>query len=428
MEASPKQRLAAIAEQGLCIGCGLCQAVAGPDAVRVAKTTTGYERPVVIGELDHATVDRIYETCPGTRIEGLPDGLIDSETKIDDVWGPWRRMVRAWAADPHVRHEGSTGGVLSALASYLLSSGRVDFILHVKASATEPTFGERHLSFSHADVMDAAGSRYGPAAPLIDIDRILDRAQPFAFIGKPCDIAALRNYGRLDPRVDELVKYWLTPVCGGYMPPASMQAFLHRSGINPDDVTGFRYRGRGCPGPTRIETEQGAVELHYIDLWGEDESQWSLPFRCKICPDGIGEAADIAAADTWVGGSPTREGSVDDPGTNGVVARTAAGLELLEAAETDGVLTIEYDVTPDEMSLYQPHQMRKKYAAWPRHQGLGDEGRIVPHTRRLRIKQLSQQLPAGFSEHQRAGTRNRIHSGKADEPSPEAAEDGCQKL
>ncbi|MEO2113756.1 MAG: coenzyme F420 hydrogenase/dehydrogenase beta subunit N-terminal domain-containing protein, partial [Acidimicrobiales bacterium] len=223
---NPEDRLYAIVEQGLCIGCGICQSVAGPDTVRVVRTMSGYEQPVVVGDLDHATVDRIYDTCPGTRIDGLPERLVAADASLDPVWGTWLRIVRAWAADPVVRHEGSTGGVLTALAGYLLASSRVEFVLHAKASTTTPTFGERHLSFTQADVMEAAGSRYGPTAPLIDVDDVLNRGQPFAFIGKPCDISALRNHARHDPRVDELVRYWLTPVCGGYFPPASMDAFL----------------------------------------------------------------------------------------------------------------------------------------------------------------------------------------------------------
>jgi coenzyme F420 hydrogenase subunit beta len=421
-EQTPTERLYAIVEQGLCIGCGLCQSIAGPDSIKVVKTSSGYEHPVVVGNLDNATVDDIYDACPGTRIDGLPPGLIDETTRIDNVWGPWRRMVRAWASDTEVRYEGSTGGVLSALASYLLASKRVDFILHARASTTEPTFGESHLSFTHADVMQAAGSRYGPTAPLIGIREVLDRGQPFAFIGKPCDISALRNFSRHDNRVDQLVKYWLTPVCGGYMPPLSTQKFLQRNDIDPESVTAFRYRGRGCPGPMRIETKNQVKELHYLDFWGEDASQWSLPFRCKVCPDGIGEAADIAAADTWPDGSPTREDSEDDPGTNAIIARTVAGIELLESAQRDGAITIEYDVTPDDMSFYQPHQMRKKYAVWARYQGLADEGRVVPQVNRLRIEELAAELTEDTNEQQRAGTRRRIREGKVKQPTPVAAE------
>ncbi len=63
--------------------------------------------------------------------------------------------------------------------------------------------------------------RARPTATLIDIDAVLDREEPFAFSGKPCDVGALRNLARQDERVGRLVRYWLTPVCGGYRPPDS---------------------------------------------------------------------------------------------------------------------------------------------------------------------------------------------------------------
>ncbi|MGI9350208.1 MAG: Coenzyme F420 hydrogenase/dehydrogenase, beta subunit C-terminal domain [Rhizobiaceae bacterium] len=418
MKMSPEDRMNSISEQGMCAGCGLCQAIAGSDRISVTKSANGYERPVVVDKLNQEIVEQIFDVCPGTHIEGLPESEICTETNIDKIWGPWLRMVLAWAAHKNTRFEGSTGGVLTALADFLLADGRVNFILHVKASEKEPTFGKRHLSFNHADVLEAAGSRYGPAAPLIDVDQVLDRGQPFAFIGKPCDIAALRNLARHDPRVDRLVKYWLTPVCGGYMPPPSLDAFLNRAGVSTQDIKSFRYRGLGCPGPTRVETETGIKDFHYLDLWGEDESAWQLPFRCKICPDGIGEAADIAASDTWPGGSPTREESMDDPGTNAAVVRTVRGLELLEAAEKAGFLTLGSEVTPDDMNTYQPHQVRKKFAVQDRHLGMGDEGRIVPVTKRLRIDELAAEMPAEFSKSQREGTRKRIAEGKTSEPTP----------
>ena len=421
MTMSPTERMNAISEQGLCAGCGLCQSIAGPEKIHFTKTTNGFERPVVVGDLDDELVERIYAVCPGTRIEGLPDSKLAADTKVDNVWGPWRRMVHAWAGDANTRFEGSTAGVLTALAQFLLVDKRVDFILHVKASTTEPTFGERHLSFTQADVLEGTGSRYGPSAPLIDIDQILAREQPFAFIAKPCDIAALRNLARYDERVNRLVKYWLTPVCGGFVPPSGMAAFLKRIDVKAEAVKKLSYRGKGCPGPTRVETEEVTHESHYLDFWGEDESQWQLPFRCKVCPDGIGEAADIAAADSWSGGSPTREGSVDDPGVNAMVARTVAGEELLTAAMAAGFLVLENDLVPDEISAYQPHQVRKKYAAYDRFQGLGDAGRIVPLTQRLRIEELAQEMPDSYRTHQRQGTQQRVAEGKATEVTPEVA-------
>ena len=110
---SPEPRLYRIVEEGLCIGCGLCQSVAGPERLTMAVTPEGNERPYATAPLDHATVDRIYDVCPGTRLDGLPEREIVAETKVDPVWGPYIRIVRAYAGDPEVRFKGSTGGVLS---------------------------------------------------------------------------------------------------------------------------------------------------------------------------------------------------------------------------------------------------------------------------------------------------------------------------
>ena len=70
------------------------------------------------------------------------------------------------------------------------------------------------------------------------------------------------------------------------------------------------------------------------------------------------------------------------------------------------------------MSIYQTHQMQKKYAAWPRYQGLQDAGRLFPNAERLRIKELAAEMPDVVNAHQRQGTLDRVIAGKADQPTP----------
>ena len=386
---SATERLNKIVNDGMCIGCGLCEPVAGADKVKVKKSAAGMLIPFASDNLDHETVDKIYDVCPGTRVEGLPEHLVDENTQHDLVWGDYRKMVLGWASDEETRFKASTGGALTALGQYLLTSNKVDFLLHARASKANPTFGEACLSLEVDDVINAAGSRYGPTAALINIDEVLNKNQPFAYIGLPCDIAALRNYAKLDNRVNKLVKYWLTPVCGGYMPTPSMRDFLNKLNIDFDQLSGFRYRGYGCPGPTRIELKDGTViEKNYTDFWGEDESCWSLPHRCKMCPDGIGEAADIAASDTWPSGSPDPASEHLDPGTNAIVVRTAQGLALLNDAVDAGFITLGELVDPRYMNSVQPHQMNKKLKTRARYNGQRAAGSVVPRTARLRLDAL----------------------------------------
>ncbi len=414
--ATRPRRLADIIENGLCIGCGLCQSLAGAEYVRLTMTPQGRERPEVYEPLDASMVDRIYDVCPGTRIEGMPEALLDERVTIDPMWGPYLKIVRSFAADPDVRFKGSTGGVLSALTMYLLETRQVDFILHVAASTTQPMRSTAQVSFDRAQVMAAAGSRYGPAAPLVDFNAVLERQRPFAFVGKPCDIGAIRNLARLDARVDRYCKYLLTLVCGGVSELGKSQDILDEFGLKETQVARFSYRGHGNPGPTRIETTDGRVfERTYNEVW-DDEAGWKLKFRCKICPDAIGESADLAASDVWPGGAPSGE----DAGFNGIIARTRKGLELLEAAVRDGVLVHDQDLTPRDMDHFQPHQMRKKQAVWARLVGLKRAGQLVPAVDRLRIRELARESALSANLCEAWGTLRRAREGRTIEPSTTA--------
>ena len=417
---SPTDRLYRIVEESLCIGCGLCESLAGSDCVKMQVVESGFERPVVVGPLTHETVDAIYDTCPGTRVEGLPDATAQEASHQDLVWGPHEYFVEAWAGDPAVRHQGSTGGVLTALGQFLVDTGDVEFILHAKAGGNDPTFGQPHVSETASDVLAGAGSRYGPTAVLQRVHELLDKDRVFAFVGKPCDISALRSLARRDPRVNRLIKVFLTPVCGGFASPKATETFIeNHHGVKKAEIEQFRYRGFGCPGPTTFVTREGKSHTAtYTEYWGEDEKSWNVPWRCKICPDGIGEGADIAAADNWPGGSPDPALEADDPGTNAVVVRTKAGSDLMDRAVQAGYLCLGERLDSAHMSTVQPHQVKKKQAARARWDGIASQGRITPRSHGLRLDALRASISDEVYRAQSEGTVARIQAGRASEETP----------
>ena len=85
--------------------------------------------------------------------------------------------------------------------------------------------------------------------------------------------------------------------------------------------------------------DQREFDKDYNSFWG-DESNWKVPFRCKICPDAIGESSDIAALDTWRGGSPKGE----DEGFNAAVMRTKKGIKVL-------MKQVKVDILSEEIKL-----------------------------------------------------------------------------
>lgn len=233
--------------------------------------------------------------------------------------------------------------------------------------------------------MSNAGSRYGPVAPLVGLLRALDRGLPFAVIGKPCDLNALHGLSRSDERVNQLCKARLSLVCGGQSRLTKSEQLLKECGISEQQLSVFRYRGYGNPGRTRVETREGrAFEKTYRELW-EDESGWEIETRCKLCPDALGEAADVVAADVWPGCNPTQE----DAGFNGIIVRTGAGVALIQSAVEAGDLVTGEAISARQMDEFQPHQVRKKYAVLARLAGMNQAGRPAIKAVGLRLDELS---------------------------------------
>ena len=393
------EQLNKIVDDGLCLGCGLCAAIA-PEAIKMTRGEDGDLRPIANDQFDDEKMALVNQICPSLRIEGLPEDLASEAPHQDTVWGPYYEMSLAHSADANVRHEASTAGILTALAIYLLETNKVDAICHVKAADSPANFGVATISRTRQDVIEASGSRYGPTAALVDIESVLSSDENFALIAKPCDLNAMRNLAHIDSRVNQRISYWLTLLCGGFQPDASFNDFLRQNNLSNEGLSQVRYRGFGCPGPTSLTYEDGSkTSFHYLDFWGEDESQWSMPLRCKICADGIGEAADVVAGDAWQGASPDRVESETDKGFNSVITRTKKGQNLYQDAIGDGYITITDVVDRDYLSAVQPHQVTKKLAGQARVDGLRKAGSVAPEIVNMRAEALSEMLGLeGFDE------------------------------
>jgi coenzyme F420 hydrogenase subunit beta len=59
-------------------------------------------------------------------------------TPSTDDWGPVLAAWEGWASDDEIRHRGSSGGAVTALAAFALDSGAADGVAHIAARATIP--------------------------------------------------------------------------------------------------------------------------------------------------------------------------------------------------------------------------------------------------------------------------------------------------
>jgi coenzyme F420 hydrogenase subunit beta len=397
--------LSDIVDNGLCVGCGVCQSIAGENKIEVMMSPKGRLEPKEINKISPDVFEKIKSICPGTIVEGLPKEDVHEDSKHDQIWGYYLSLNYTWSTDNKIRFQSSTGGLLNGLSIYLLETKKIKFILHTVADPKKPMRSIPKFSYSKEEIVNCeSGSRYGPAASLDAFHKALDLNEPFAFIGKPCDIGAIRQLSKIDSRVNILCKYLLTLVCGGIPEFTKSQDFIESFKVKENELSKFRYRGYGNPGRMYIKTKDNREhEQDYNDFWGE-ESAWRVLFRCKICPDAIGESADIAALDTWRGGSPKGE----DEGFNAVITRTKKGLDLINQATKAGYIHVGEKLNIDDINDFQPHQINKKRAVYARHQGMIKNGSPTIDTNGLRIKELSKLNSKDFNEKEEYGIKSRI--------------------
>ncbi|GAB5373586.1 MAG: hypothetical protein AcusKO_00480 [Acuticoccus sp.] len=396
--------LRSVVASGACAGCGACAALA--PSVRMDYAEPGYLRPVEVAPPDPAEEEAIAAVCPGKTVR------LEAEARHDTpLWGPILRVRTGHAADPDLRYRGASGGALSAMLVHLLSTGIVDAIVQTAAAADWPIGNATVVSRTAEDVRQAASSRYAPSAPLADIPPLLAGAGRFAFVGKPCDVAALRAMARRDPRVNERFPVMISFFCAGVPSMRGVRTLLSRLGVGEADVRQFRFRGEGWPGRARADLADGTSRsMSYVDSWGRILTRTVQP-RCRICPDGTGSFADVVFADAWeadADGYPTFQ---DGEGRSFIVSRTARGEALVAAALFEGAIVARPGRVED-IAPAQPGQVRKRQVVLARLAALRLCLRPIPRFEGFHLADNSRQFGLLASLREILATVRRIAAGR----------------
>ncbi|GAB2936249.1 hypothetical protein GCM10027280_25350 [Micromonospora polyrhachis] len=319
--------------------------------------------------------------CPGVRLEHETSTPAPGEiAELRAGWGPVRAIWEGYAADERIRFAGSSGGVATALAAYCLEQAGMAGVLHIGARSDVPYLNETRFSRTREELLAAAGSRYAPASPCDRLDLVESAEVPCVFIGKPCDVAAVRMARQVKPELDARVGLTIAVFCAGTPSTRGTLEMLRQLGTpDPQQVASVHYRGNGWPGRARarlVDDPPGQERtLSYEQSWG-DILQKHRQWRCYLCADHTGEFADVAVGDPWY--RPTG----DDPGRSLVLARTERGVRLVEAAIAAGALVLE-PMPARILPASQPNLLSARGAVWGRLVTLRAAGLMTPRLKHL---------------------------------------------
>jgi coenzyme F420 hydrogenase subunit beta len=319
------------------MGCGTCLAACTKNGVELVNVESEGIRPRFRSEVCSNCVDCL-DVCPGCRLDAdlVMDGRVKT-TEADHEFGQVLELWEGYAADPEIRYQASSGGLLSALSIYCLEREGMRFALHTGMDPDKPWLNRTLQSRTREDILLRCGSRYAPASPCDGLRAIEESEGPCVFIGKPCDTAGAGMLRRKRPGLDRNLGLVLSFCCAGTPSTLGTLDLLKFLKVETDGIQRLRYRGEGWPGGFDVSFSNGRQRkfLPYMESWSRLTKY--VPLRCRLCPDGLGRLSDITCGDAW---ESYRQGS-GDAGRSIILVRTRRGREILRRASDAGYVKVE---------------------------------------------------------------------------------------
>lgn len=358
--------IVSVVRAGLCTSCGTCVAICPKNAVQMEETPDG----LLLARVSTESCDSCglcLRACGGSHLE--PD-ILSAET--DPFKGNVLVAYCGYATDPDIRLRGQSGGVVTALLSYLLDSGQVSKALVARMPEDGTLRPVPFLANEKSDLLGTQGSQYCPVPLNAAIpDDVGKDGENVAMVGLPCQIHSIRNAQRIHGGWKEGVGLTIGLFCDRTLSYGALDYLIGKGKVEPKDVATFRYRDKtqgGWPGTVYIRTKKNR-EILVPSCERMAIKEFFTPSRCRLCFDKMNVLSDIAVGDAW----GVREGR---DGFSVLLARTKSGLELLESVKNAGLLSL-IEIDSEEVFLGQGIENR-------RIQGAGyttvwrEKGRVAP--------------------------------------------------
>ena len=384
---SPK----AIVHSGLCIGCGSCVAQTNVPGAKMQFDAYGELKPYGPQAWYKRPTENLTNTCPfspaAKNEDELGAELFPDSSEHSPELGKYLAAYVGHVSEADFREQGSSGGLVTWVATELLRKGLVDGVAHVVATEdakTEGRFFRYRLARTADEVRAGAKSRYYPIELSEVIKKIKAVPGRYAIVGIPCFIKAVHLLRRQDPLLRERIRFTLGLFCGHMKSARFVESFAWQMKVPIEEVKSveFRYKDPGRPANwyNAMLTLYNGGQINK-DWWHLADGDWGAGFfmnsACNFCDDVVAETADISFGDAWV-----EPYSSDGRGTNVVVVRSPVIHQLVSAAIDQGRLNLtevdgEFVAKTQAAGFRQRREGLAYRLTWPR-KGLMPVKRVAP--------------------------------------------------
>lgn len=311
-----EKNISIICDNSLCIACGACAGVCPVSCISLNRNVSGFLR-AYIDKNKCLGCKKCLKVCPQMTTK-------NQEESNKDIGG-----FIAYAQNPEIRKKGQSGGVVTALLSYLLDKGEVEAAIINKFNS-EKHINEAIFVNKSNQLLDGMGSYYSQSDVCNSIYENKEKSLAAVLLG--CQSKSVE----LSEKAGELtnVKYKIGLICEAQYSVLMMKDIVSKTRVELSEVIGFRWKDKQIgkwPGNIKIKTEK----KEYI-LPSKSRTSIKNIYRnlsCSACDDKMNNNADIVCGDPW-------GIHIEDikQGYSCVLARTKKGYDLLMKAKEEGYI------------------------------------------------------------------------------------------
>ena len=333
-----------VVQGNYCVGCGACASLEN-SPIKIELNEYGCFQAVKKENLDaeKPMYSNVLRVCPFSA-ESKDEDVNGKELFSDNCLshnnvGYYLKTFAGYVKEGSFRKNGSSGGMVSWIATQLLKRGLIDAVVHVKSNISketnDPLLFEYDVSYSVEEIQGGAKSRYYPVEMSEVLRRIKNESKRYVVVGLPCFIKAIRLLAQNDPVIAERVRFCIGLVCGHFKSTRFVGLFAWATKIHPDNLLSIDFRKKyknseanqygveiiGVKDKKKIKVNRLTKEL-YGSNWGHGFFKYQA---CDYCDDVVAEVADVTIGDAWL-----PQYVKDSKGTNILIIRNPSIQKIID--------------------------------------------------------------------------------------------------
>lgn len=290
-----------VVDSGICNGCGTCYSICPENAISILPD---FQKGIFTAIIDQK---KCIECSKCVKVCHSFDTILKGNFLKTDPIGKYQNNYFGYTKDENLRFNASSGGIISAILSYLMETKTITGFVLVKPTNHSPFIHEAFVSSDIQDIKKYAGTRYFPIPVNKILKELIQKDGTYAIIGTPCQIHSITLMERENPQLKKRIFIKISVFCGGTPNLNAYRYYLQQHKINEKSISSI-HRGEGWPGYNIFQTNEGKrILIAKRPKKILHRSYHTLAFfpiftvkRCLLCNDRFGAFSDMSVGDAWL--------------------------------------------------------------------------------------------------------------------------------